>query len=37
MKVLGIFVKKLRQKRLEMVSREWFFHWANAAVNTSQP
>ncbi len=32
--VLGIFLKKLRQKRPEMASREWFFHWDNALVHT---
>jgi hypothetical protein len=25
-KILGIFLKILRQKQLEMVSRQWFFH-----------
>jgi histone-lysine N-methyltransferase SETMAR len=34
-KVQGIFLKKLRQKRLEKVSRQWFFQWANAPVHTT--
>jgi hypothetical protein len=34
-KVLSIFIKKLRQKLPEMVSREWFFHWDNAWVHTA--
>jgi hypothetical protein len=32
-KILGIFLKILRQKQLEMVSRQWFFHWENALVH----
>jgi histone-lysine N-methyltransferase SETMAR len=34
-KVLGIFLKKFRQKRPEMAARQWFFHWDNAPVHTA--
>jgi histone-lysine N-methyltransferase SETMAR len=29
-KALGTFMKHLKKKRPEMVSKEWFFHWDNA-------
>jgi hypothetical protein len=35
LKALGTFMKHLRKKRLEMVSREWFFHWDNSLVHTA--
>ena len=35
MKALGIFLKRLKQKRPQMVAREWFFHWDNAPVHTA--
>jgi histone-lysine N-methyltransferase SETMAR len=35
LKALGTFMKHLKKKRPEMVSKEWFFHWDNAPVHTA--
>jgi hypothetical protein len=32
---LGKFMKIFRKKRLEMVARDWLFHWDYALVHTT--
>ena len=34
-KALAVFMKKMRQKRPELLDGEWFFHWDNAPVHTA--
>ncbi len=33
-KVLGLFMKQLKKKRLAMVAQQWWFRWDNAPVHT---
>jgi hypothetical protein len=34
-KVLGLFMKQLKNKRPVMVAQLWWFHWDNAPVDTA--
>jgi hypothetical protein len=34
-KALGTFMRHLKKKRPDMVSREWFIHWDNAPIHTA--
>jgi hypothetical protein len=34
-KALGTFIRHLKKKRPDMVSREWFIHWDIAPIHTA--